>query len=147
MFIVAEGEFLTVISATAGWLARGVLAAGQRQMTCIRDPKRRLVAACELVKGKIGTLALEPAARRAFTGKLAKARSIEVAGAAAATLQGSVCALRNAKGALVQNPIEMEGRGRPTARGVRALYGVLPACGHLLSCRGRQEADRTRAAR
>jgi CRISPR/Cas system-associated endonuclease Cas1 len=79
VFVVSDGAFLTVVSATAGRLARGELAIRQRQMACIDDPKRRLVAARNLVAAKIGTLKLEPAAQRAFIGKLARARSIEAA--------------------------------------------------------------------
>lgn len=43
---------MTVTNATAGRLARGELAVRRRQMECIGDPKRRLVAARNLVAAK-----------------------------------------------------------------------------------------------
>ena len=77
VFVVWEGEFLTVVSAAAGQLARQELAVRRRQMECVLDPARRLIAARALVEAKIGTLKLEPAERQMFAGKAARAREVQ----------------------------------------------------------------------
>jgi CRISPR-associated endonuclease Cas1 len=75
LLIVHEGEFLTLVSAAAGRLARGELAVRRRQLECVLDPKRRLAAARNLVAAKIGTMG--PEMQRKFAGKTARARTIE----------------------------------------------------------------------
>jgi hypothetical protein len=46
-------------------------------MECVFDPKRRLVAARSLAAAKIGTLELDAADCRTFTGKTVRARTIQ----------------------------------------------------------------------
>jgi CRISPR-associated endonuclease Cas1 len=79
VIIVHEGEFLTLVNATAGRLARGEIALRRRQMECVLDPARRLATARSLVAVKIKTLELEPKLAGKLSGKVAKARSIEEA--------------------------------------------------------------------
>lgn len=75
VLVVHEGEFLAVVNAAGGRLARGELAMRRRQMECVLNPKRRLAAARELVMAKIGMLGLDPGI--GLIGKAAKVQSIE----------------------------------------------------------------------
>ena len=59
-------------AALGGRLTRRELAARQKQMECVFDPRRRLVAARGIVAAKVKTLSLEPVERRDFIGRLAK---------------------------------------------------------------------------
>jgi CRISPR-associated endonuclease Cas1 len=77
LLIVHDGEFLTLISAPSGRLARRELEFRRRQMECVLDLKRRLGAARFLVALKFETLGLDPPAARVLSTKLFKARSIE----------------------------------------------------------------------
>jgi CRISP-associated protein Cas1 len=77
VFVVAEGEFLTVTDAAGGRLATQELAVRKRQWECVLNPARRLDAAKAIVTAKIKTLKLEPTERDALVKKAAGARSVQ----------------------------------------------------------------------